>query len=700
MVRIKSFIKKIDVLHIIRGLYHLLKKIAELFKRFVSIVKIGIDNIRHLIQKIKLRMHYCKINHRHRNITVIVPIYDDWNSLEKCIVSLKKYLNKHYQVFLVNDVGPNADAIEKQIKETITGCHNFRYFRNSKNMGFVESCNNAVNNLDKSNNDILLLNSDTEITYGAIEEMVEVLHLNEKHGVVCPRSNNATVLCFPLDQTFAPTKPAEESYTIHNKVKSYLLKYSYVPTPVGFCMLIRRHLIKQFGLFDLIFSPGYHDETDFYQRVNQYGYSAVAANRAFVFHSGGRSFGTKSLELNIAHEKIFFKRYPYYLVSLEDYRKNINAIDWFANEIYNLSFRPRIAIDLLEMPNYIDDDLCFIKEFVEKFVALFSLKYDIDILINKEANDIFRISDTCNNVFYLDDQINKKYSFLFSPFLITKTKHLKLVNEIALKYAFFVNNLVSIRTSYLLTQSDPGCLFVLKAAIKYADGIIFPSDSVIDDFLTFFDNDMDLHNLPIKKIRPGINPDYFFDSEDVNLPFNSYALVVGGSNKYCLPQKIIELLSAFKKLNFIAVDNNHEGKISSNVFSFNREKITRLQSNKIWKQAKFIIYPNIYDGLDLPLLKATMCLNKTIIVHKISLNDELFSWFEHSNIIEYLTNDELFNVLSNYENIIGKNNKSLKSRSFDQYIVDTEKYFSQIIHTSLETNKLIDRVACIRNVDR
>ena len=45
--------------------------------------------------------------------------------------------------------------------------------------------------------DLLLLNSDTEVTSGFIEEMQAVIDLHEKHAVVTPRSNNATIFSVP-----------------------------------------------------------------------------------------------------------------------------------------------------------------------------------------------------------------------------------------------------------------------------------------------------------------------------------------------------------------------------------------------------------------------------------------------------------------------------------------------------------------------
>ena len=99
-----------------------------------------------------------------KNITVIIPVYGDWSSLKVCLCSLKKHLPDNHSVLLLNDCGPEADYLEEKILKSINNKKNFIYKRNDKNLGFVKTCNRAVFELDKTDNDILLLNSDTKVT--------------------------------------------------------------------------------------------------------------------------------------------------------------------------------------------------------------------------------------------------------------------------------------------------------------------------------------------------------------------------------------------------------------------------------------------------------------------------------------------------------------------------------------------------------
>ncbi len=255
-----------------------------------------------------------------KSVSIIVPVYGDWASLEDCIKSLHKYVQSRHRVLLVNDCGPEADKIEKNIKEAIKNLTNFSYFRNSENLGFVKNCNHAVFELDTTNNDILLLNSDTKVTEGFLDELQAIFELDETIGVVSPRSNNATITTVPLSAAAQKGIEAEKSYTLFQILKTKLPPYSTVPTAHGFCMLIRRELIKRYGLFDEIFGKGYGEEVDFCQRLSKHGHKSAIANRAYVFHLEARSFSheTKNSLLEI-NNKIIWERYPSYRQAVRDY---------------------------------------------------------------------------------------------------------------------------------------------------------------------------------------------------------------------------------------------------------------------------------------------------------------------------------------------------------------------------------------------
>lgn len=270
-------------------------------------------------------------------VTVVVPVYGDLESLLNCVDALKVVLDKDkHDVLLVNDCGPDADTIESALLARIDGLPNFRYARNSRNLGFVGTCNRAVEELDRSDNDVLLLNSDTEPTAGFIDEMHSVLYADSRHGVVCARSNNATIASLPYRMTGrAPERSTVRTKTVFGAVAGELPRWSISPVAMGFCFLARRSLIERFGLFDEAFAPGYGEENDFCLRIDKEGFRSVIANRALVIHEGSKSFvGERRNTLRDAHQIKLEARYPYYSRATRAFmRFGISAVERFADAI-------------------------------------------------------------------------------------------------------------------------------------------------------------------------------------------------------------------------------------------------------------------------------------------------------------------------------------------------------------------------------
>ena len=257
-------------------------------------------------------------------ISIIVPVYSDWWSLSKNIASLKKYLanSEDISVHYVNDCGPEADILEKKIKENIGGLTNFYYYRNEKNLGFVGTCNKAALELVNQSDDILLLNSDTKVTKNFVTEMRKVLYSQDDIGAVTSRSNNATIWSVPMTSRLANYRWA--SYMLYRLIKHDLPEKYITPTIHGFCVLIKREMVKKYGLFDTVYGRGYGEENDFAMRLRSHGWKCAVANYSFVFHYESRSFGNevrnKQIEKN---EKILLERYPDYRHLVQEYWDNI-----------------------------------------------------------------------------------------------------------------------------------------------------------------------------------------------------------------------------------------------------------------------------------------------------------------------------------------------------------------------------------------
>lgn len=281
--------------------------------------------------------------------TIVVPIYGDLPSILECLDSLVTTVDLSvHRILLANDNGPEADTIERALLPRISGHQAIGYIRNERTLGFVGNCNRAVLEVDETGNDILLLNSDTVATEGFLDELSAVLHLDETHGAVCPRSDNATIATIP----FALRDPRaersrERTSVVHHALRESLPRFSVAPVAMGFCLLIRRELIREYGLFDEAFAPGYGEENDFCLRVARHGFRSLIAHRALVFHAGSKSFGRRREALRSAHERLLVERYPDYPRLVSRYLQvDRDAVDAFADCLVPAGGPRRILIDL------------------------------------------------------------------------------------------------------------------------------------------------------------------------------------------------------------------------------------------------------------------------------------------------------------------------------------------------------------------
>jgi GT2 family glycosyltransferase len=218
------------------------------------------------------------------------------------------------EIVFVNDSPDHAllaDALRVQMPR-LSSTLDVTVLTNPQNLGFVYSANRGMARARDAGRDVLLLNSDTVPRPGAFAEMVAVSRHDPMIGSVCPRSDNATVCDSPYLDSLR-LGDTERAYAAHIIIARHLPRYTYVPTSVGFCVLIRWLMLAEFGLFDEIYGRGYNEETDFVRRFNRRGYRAVLANHAYVHHDGSVSFSRSSVP-TIEHDEVnrttLFDRYP------------------------------------------------------------------------------------------------------------------------------------------------------------------------------------------------------------------------------------------------------------------------------------------------------------------------------------------------------------------------------------------------------
>lgn len=245
---------------------------------------------------------------KQRKIDIIIPIYNAYDDLQKCISSILTHTNlEHHRMILVNDASPDPriSPYLRTLEKT-----NVVVLANEKNLGFSGSINRGIQ--VSGDRDVILLNSDTIVTKNWVEKIIACAYSDETIATVTPLSNNATLCSVP---EFLKENTLPDGYTLDEYaqlIEQISLKaYPRIPVANGFCMYIKREVIEKIGVFDsATFGRGYGEENDFCYRAEQIGYCHAMCDDTYIYHTGTTSFVSEEKRKYIeAHDKILNDRY-------------------------------------------------------------------------------------------------------------------------------------------------------------------------------------------------------------------------------------------------------------------------------------------------------------------------------------------------------------------------------------------------------
>ncbi len=248
--------------------------------------------------------------------TVIVPVFDAFEALLRCLGSLETRLPADARLLLVDDASRDARVWDLMQRFVERDAGRRRLVRNHENLGFVRSVNRG---LRESEGDVVLLNSDTVVTSGWLESLRRCLDRDPRIATATPWSNNATICSLPRFVEANPEPEDPERWAAAVRAKGEPV-YPDLPTAVGFCMAIRRRAILELGDFDeATFGRGYGEENDFSMRAAAFGWRNVLCDDAYVVHQGGASFAATGERPGGAALARLSARYPSYQRLIADF---------------------------------------------------------------------------------------------------------------------------------------------------------------------------------------------------------------------------------------------------------------------------------------------------------------------------------------------------------------------------------------------
>jgi O-antigen biosynthesis protein len=207
---------------------------------------------------------------------LVIPVHNALRSTRDCLESVRRFAPPWARIVVVDD------ASDARTKEFLRAQEGITLLENEVNLGFVKTANRGL--LFSDAPWVCLLNSDTLLTEGALERMVAGCEKDPTIGLCCPLSNGAVNLSVKLP-------PGADVFSFAQRVaRTSPARYPDVTTIVGFCLLVRREVIRALGVFDEVFGRGYCEETDLHYRARAAGWRCVVADDTWIHHRQGGSF--------------------------------------------------------------------------------------------------------------------------------------------------------------------------------------------------------------------------------------------------------------------------------------------------------------------------------------------------------------------------------------------------------------------------
>ena len=218
-------------------------------------------------------------------VSIVIPVYGQVAVTAQCLKSIAQAKNKTpFEVVVVDDKSPDDTS------EFLAGCSGIRIVTNKENQGYLRSTNNGAKVSDTDY--LILLNNDTEVFDGWIDDLLSTFEQHPDAGIVGAR------LVYP------DGKLQEAGAIIFNDGTGWNYgrfqnpddeKFSFV-REVDYCsaacVAVKREVWDEIGGFDERFVPAYYEDVDLAFAARANGWKVLYQPKTKIVHHEGVSHGT------------------------------------------------------------------------------------------------------------------------------------------------------------------------------------------------------------------------------------------------------------------------------------------------------------------------------------------------------------------------------------------------------------------------
>lgn len=229
---------------------------------------------------------------RTASVSIVVAVHNALDDVKRCLSSVLRHTIPPYEIVIVDD--GSGEAAAEYLRE-FSLSQGARVIRNESAKGYTFAANQGMRS--SKGDYVVLLNSDTIVTPAWLDRLVACAESDARIGLAGPLSNTASWQSVPelFEAGDWASNPLPEGIAIDDMARFAAAAAGQVYPRVrflnGFCLLIRRAVLEEIGLFDEeLFGAGYGEENDYCLRAAGAGWQLAVAEDAYVFHAQSRSY--------------------------------------------------------------------------------------------------------------------------------------------------------------------------------------------------------------------------------------------------------------------------------------------------------------------------------------------------------------------------------------------------------------------------
>jgi hypothetical protein len=316
-----------------------------------------------------------------------------------------------------------------------------------------------------------------------------------------------------------------------------------------------------------------------------------------------------------------------------------------------------------------------------------SANISFKIIVDTDKLNKFNF-DFCKNYIEKPENLTSvKFSLVYIPHQVYKPEILEFIDQICIKYTFNILDVIALRCKYLNGKNILHDR--MELGFRFSDSVLTISDSSKNDILNYF------KHFGLKKEIKSILLTQNFNNKNSSIIQSDKILIIGNGFHHKSIGKILPFLSSHKEKITVLADELLKKQFSDKFNIKISGSISASKIEEIFNEAGIVIFPSIYEGFGLPILKAYL-LGKFVLVYNNEVNHELVSKFNLSTERIYFF--DLYEEIPNLVEIFNKQNPinsfeyiPSNTRSWEDVASETFLYLKSSLYRPIDFENYIFR---------